>query len=167
MVLVADECRVEKEVGMKAVWYPAGQYPQVRVDREREAVSFYGALNVKTGHCHSWKTHWQNSRRTVKFLKQLEQHYQRKRVLLIWDSAPSHFKEVKTYLKGDRAWKLEILPLPPYSPELNPQEHVWKTARQDILHNSEATFSVRVTSFSHYLRRKRFKTNFLEKYLEV
>lgn len=167
MVLVADECRVEKEVGTKAIWYPAGHYPQIKIDRERQAVSFYGAVNVKTGQCHSRQASWQNSQETVKFLKQLEKPYRGKRALLIWDSAPSHFKQVKTYLKEDKKWQLEILPFPPYSPELNPQEHVWKAARQSITHNSQTEFSARVTSFSHYLRRRRFPTNFLEKYLEV
>lgn len=167
MVLVADECRVEKEVGSKAVWYPAGHYPQIKIDRDRQAVSFYGALNVKTGQCHSRQTHWQNSKETVKFLKQLEKSYSEKKALLIWDSAPWHFKEVKTYLKTDKKWQLEILPLPPYSPELNPQEHIWKAARRSITHNSQAEFSARVKSFSHYLRQRRFPTNFLEKYLGV
>lgn len=167
MVLVADECRVQREAGTTAVWYPAGHYPQIRLDQKREAVSFYGCLNVKTGQCHSRQTRWQNSQETVKFLKQLETDYLGKRALLIRDSAPSHFKNVKTYLKGDKKWQLEILPLPPYSPELNPQEHVWKAARRSITHNSQAEFPARVISFSHYLRRRRFKANFPEKYLGV
>lgn len=168
MVLVADECRVEKEAGAKAIWYPSGHYPEIKIDRDRQAVSFYAALSVKTGQCHSRQTRWQNSRETVKFLKQLETKHQGKKALLIWDGAPSHRGEVREYLKlKPKHWRLKIIYFPAYSPDLNPQEHVWKSARQQILHNSEAEFSIRVKSFSHYLRRKRFQTNFLNKYLGV
>jgi transposase len=31
---------------------------------------------------------------------------------------------------------ISLLPLPPYSPELNPQEQVWQTLRADSLNNT-------------------------------
>lgn len=141
MVLVEDECRIEREAGTTAVWYPKGKTITIRVDQKKEAVSFYGALNVKTGQCHFLATDGkQNSEVTVKFLKALEERYQGKKALLIWDSAPSHFKEVKTYLRGNKKWQLELLPLPPYSPELNPQEHVWRQGRSSSLITAKTTF---------------------------
>lgn len=57
MVLVEDECRIERESGLKSIWYQRGDYPTIRVDQERQAQSFYGALDVK-------------------FLRQLEDCYQ-------------------------------------------------------------------------------------------
>ena len=165
MVLVEDECRIERESGTTAVWYPKGKPAIVNVDRKKQAVSFYGALNVKTGDCHFLSTEGrQNSVVTVRFLKSLEERYQGKKALLIWDSAPSHFKEVKTYLKGNRKWQLELLPLPPYSPELNPQEYVWRKGRQFVTHNSEDDFPDRVRKFANFLINNKFKTNFLKKY---
>lgn len=53
-------------------------------------------------------------------------------VLLLWDGAPWHRGEVKKYLKHETAkkWRLEITYFPPYSPDFNPQEHVWKEAKE-------------------------------------
>lgn len=165
MVPVEDECRVEKEAGTTAVWYPKGKPAVIHVDQKKQAVSFYGALNLKTGDCHFLTTEGrQNSAVTVRFLKTLEERYQGKKALLIWDSAPWHFKEVKIYLKGNRKWQLELLPLPPYSPELNPQEHVWRQCRQHVTHNSEDDFSDRVRNFANFLINNKFKTGFLKKY---
>lgn len=165
MVLVEDECRIEREAGTAAVWCPKGKTITIGVDQEKQAVSFYGALNVKTGDCHFLSTAGkQNSEVTVRFLKTLEERYQGRKALLIWDSAPSHFKEVKTYLRGNRKWQLEILPLPPYSPELNPQEHVWRQGRQFVTHNSQDDFTDRVRKFANFLISNKFKSGFLEKY---
>jgi hypothetical protein len=52
VVLVADECRIEKEAGTGAVWFPRGETITIKVDQQKQAVSFYGALNVESG---SWQ----------------------------------------------------------------------------------------------------------------
>lgn len=166
MVLVEDECRVARESDSAAVWYEKGKYPQIRVDTKREGKSFYGALNVKTGQCHLMDIKGnQVSARTVEYLEHLENIYHGKRVLLIWDGAPWHRGKVKEYLqrKNRKCW-LEIMYFPPYSPDFNPQEHVWKAGKKYACHNSEKPFAEKVKEFARYIQRKTFVTNFLEKY---
>jgi len=165
VVLVADECRLQRESGLTSIWYQRGKYPEIRVDQVKEAVSFYGALNVKTGKVTILDAPRQKSLYTVQFLRKLESKYKGKNVLLIWDGAPSHRGKVKDYLKEkDKKWKLEIMYFPSYSPDLNPQEHVWKRARQEVTHNSEDDFDTKILKFYWFLTKTRFKTNFLEKY---
>lgn len=165
MVLVADECRVERESGLASIWYPKGEYPTIRLDQVKEAISFYGALNVKTGECTVLDTPRQNSKHTVRFLRKLEGGHQGKKALLIWDGAPSHRGEVKNYLKeNDKKWQLEIMYFPAYAPDLNPQEHVWKEGKIKTTHNSEKKFEDKTLNFYKYLVQNKFKTDFLEKY---
>lgn len=165
MVLVADECRVERESGLQHIWYQKGKYPTIRVDQKKEAVSFYGALDVKTGECHIRDSQWQSSKETVQFLIKLGRIYKGKKVLLVWDGAPSHRGEVKDFLAiKDKKWHLELMCFPPYSPDLNPQEKVWKEARKHITHNSEEEFEDKVYAFFKFIQSTKFKTNFLQKY---
>lgn len=164
MVLVEDECRVQRKSGVKSIWYRKGTYPTIKVDQEKEGRSFYGALDVKTGRCHVWDCDKQNSKATVCFLRQLEDYYSGKHVLLIWNGAPSHRGEVKSYLIERKQWYLELLYFPPYSPDLNPQEHVWKQAKQETTHNSEDSFDNKLYKFRQYLVHTKFTTNFLKKY---
>jgi len=166
VVLVSDECRVEKESGIMGIWYPRGKQPSIAVEQQKEAVSFYGALNVATGKESILKAPRQTSAYTVRFLRKLEKEHQGKKVLLIWDGAPWHRGKVKDYLKekGKKCW-IEIMYFPAYSPDLNPQEHVWKLSRQTCTHNSENPFEVKVEKFHRFLKRKRFVTNFLKKYM--
>ncbi len=165
MVLVADECRVEKEAGVARIWYRKGVSPLIRVEQQKEALSFYGALNVQTGVCHVKDFKRQVSGNTVSFLRGLAKTYRGKKVLLIWDGAPWHRGEVRSYLKErEKKWWLTLLNFPAYCPALNPQEHVWKQARQQVTHNSEAEFEERLYRFRQYLTQIIFKTNFLKKY---
>src|SRR6266487_4614196 len=138
-----------------------------------EGRSLYGAVDITTEKCHLWDIDKQNSANTVKFLKQLEDYYQGKEVLLIWDGAPSHRGEVKQYLKklhkqpktyNKTRWKLQIQYFPPYSPKLNPQERIWKNAKQHITHNSEDTYEDKLYKFRQYIVHTKFNTNFLKKY---
>ena len=166
MVLVSDECRVEREFGIMGIWYLKGKQPSVAVDQKKEAISFYGALNVVTGKETVSPAPRQTSEYTVRFLRKLEKEYQGKKVLLIWDGAPWHRGKVRDYLKEKgKKWWLEIIYFPAYSPDLNPQEHVWKLAKQTCTHNSEDSFEVKVKRFYRFLKRKKFVTNFLEKYM--
>ncbi len=166
MVLVEDECRVARESDVAAVWYKKGQYSEIRVDGKREGKSFYGALNVDTGKCHLLGIAGkQVSERTVEYLEYLESIYEGKRVLLIWDGAPWHRGKVRDYLerKNRKCW-LEISYFTPYSPDLNPQEHVWKAGKKYACHNSEKSFSERVEEFSKYIKQTTFTSNFIKKY---
>lgn len=174
MVLVEDEARVQRESGLKSIWFQKGQHPTIRVDQKKEGQSFYGALDVKSGKCHLWDiADKQNSANTVRFLRQLEDDYQGLDVLLIWDGAPSHRGEVKKYLKQlheqrrtyhHKRWKLEIMYFPPYWPKLNPQESIWKQGKQHTTHNSEDSYPDKLYKFRQYITQNTFKTNFLKKY---
>jgi transposase len=68
------------------------------------------------------------------YLKKLGQHLQRYRIILCLDNASWHISE-KLH------WPTNLTPLflPPYSPELNPVELIWKYIRQHHFNNH--TFS--------------------------
>jgi len=71
------------------------------------------------------------------FFKQLRSKSlrSRKRAVIILDNAKYHHALLH------KAWREEVMPgfaldfLPPYSPELNPIERVWKLTRRLCLHN--------------------------------
>ena len=63
---------------------------------------------------------------SVQFLKQLQRHIG-PRLLAIWDGAPIHRSEkVKSFLaEATSARSIHLEALPPYAPDLNPDEGVW------------------------------------------
>lgn len=56
-------------------------------------------------------------------------------LIFIIDGAPYHKGEAITDFVQDPRNELELYRLPSYSPELNPQEHVWKVFRKQHTHN--------------------------------
>jgi transposase len=71
----------------------------------------------------------------IQFLKHL-MHGQRRPVFLIVDGHPAHrSKLVKAYIES-LAGKLRLFFLPPYSPELNPDELVWNDVKNNAVGRS-------------------------------
>ena len=72
----------------------------------------------------------------IGFLKRLMQG-QRRPVYLIVDGPPSHrAKAVKTYVESLDG-RLKLFFLPPYSPELNPDELVWNDVKNNAVGRSK------------------------------
>ncbi len=76
----------------------------------------------------------------VDFLKKVEASSSAKAIYVIMDNARSNKnKKVEEYLKESR---IKIRYLPPYSPNLNPIERVWKLMRETKLYNRYYASSV-------------------------
>ena len=71
----------------------------------------------------------------VAFLEQL-QRFLGGKLLIYWDRSQIHRGEpVKAWLAARRAGEVRIEPLPPYAPELNPDEEVWNELKHHDLAN--------------------------------
>ena len=134
-VLCADEIVLTSKTTFQKIWLPKGEYPKIDVSNKKENRSVYGFLNVKTGQEHAFKTLKQNMYITAEeVLPQLRCAYPAQEIQLIWDNAPWHVgSKVKEFFERDK--HIEVINFPPYSPELNPQEHVWKEGRSKVTHN--------------------------------
>jgi transposase len=69
------------------------------------------------------------------FLRELQHHFRRQAVILIWDGLPAHkSRAMRAYLARQRTW-LTVERLPGYAPELNPIELVWGNLKRRELAN--------------------------------
>ena len=92
---------------------------------EREFVYVYGAVSPREGDF-DWKICPQmNTERMGEFLAQVARRYLGDFIIMIVDGASSH--RAKDLVVPE---SIRLLPLPPYSPELNPQEHLWDEIRE-------------------------------------
>jgi transposase len=133
-ILAGDEMILSSITTSQKIWLPAGEYPKIEVTSKRVNRSFYGFLNIKTGHEHAFVTEKQNMYITVDILKKLRTEYPKRKLLLFWDNAGWHRgSAVQEYIDRDK--NIDIIHFPPYAPEENPQEKVWKAARKHVSHN--------------------------------
>lgn len=120
-----DEARFGRMARPRRCWAPKPCRPVMLNGYEREFVYVYGAVSPREGDF-DWKVCPQmNSERMSEFLQQLSKQYSRDFIIMVVDGASSHRSKELVIPQNIR-----LLPLPAYSPELNPQEHLWDEIRE-------------------------------------
>jgi len=119
------------------MWIPPEEKdPVVLHAPTRKSIAYFGGVRIGDGQLVHHKAEIFNAESFKIFLQTLLRSRKRgKKVLVILDNARYHHaRDLKSWLKKNRC-HIELLFLPPYSPELNPIERVWKLTRRLCTHN--------------------------------
>jgi transposase len=123
-IYFGDEAGVRSDSHAGTTWGIKGQTPVVRVTGQRSSVNMISAVSARGSMRFMVAKGRVNGAVFVEFLKRLL-HNATQPIFLILDGGSYHrSRVVKDYVAsvGD---KLQLFFLPPYSPELNPDEQVW------------------------------------------
>lgn len=157
VILCEDEMVLTNATTTQKIWLPRGEYPPVlEINTTKKRQSFYGWLDLKTGAQHTFTTDWQNMHITAEILTKVRAIYPAQKLVIVWDNAGWHRgSKVTDWIKADG--NTETIHFPPYTPDLNPQEHVWKAGRAYVTHNRHIT-DLRKTAeqFRAYLTTRTF-----------
>jgi len=161
IILTEDEMILSTQTTFQKIWLPKNECPKIEVSNTRKNRSVYGFLNVKKGIEHAFKTEYQNMYITSKILSKLRKIYPDKKLLIFWDGAGWHRGSVaQKFIEEDQ--NIITVYFPRYSPEENPQEHVWKNGRSTITHNRFIeNIDTATDEFVGYLNRTEFHYDFL------
>lgn len=164
VILAEDEASLYLQATTMRVWAPVGQTPHVRVATQRDKVHFYGCLNLSTGKQIAMQALTMDSETTALFLAQVAECYPDRPILLLWDRATWHGGQaVRDFLAAHP--EIEVMKFPPGSPDLNPQEHVWKLTREKVSHNHLIPkLNELAEAFRSHLVNSIFKSTFLDSY---
>ncbi len=146
-----DEVHFQRHSSLIRMWAPKGQQPRVLSPSVRHKVGFFGALNLKTGQLVNQEAPTFSAQTFGDFIRYLLQSTQGK-IFLILDNARWHrSKELKEFFEANQP-RLIFIFLPPYSPELNPIERVWRITRRKVTHNRyfPSTEDLRVALISQF-----------------
>jgi transposase len=123
-IYFGDEAGVRSDCHGGTTWGVKGQTPVVQSSGKRSSVNMISAVSSR-GHLRFMLTKGKvNGSVFTKFLKRL-MHGASRPIFLILDSGSYHHsRPVKDYV-ASLDGKLRLFFLPPYSPELNPDEQVW------------------------------------------
>jgi len=123
-----DEASIRSDDPLQRTWGEKGKTPVVKTSGQRQSINAISALSNKGGFWY----HVYNGKFTADKCVECFKHFLRNRkspVLLIVDGHPVHkSKKVMDYIESLKG-KLEIVFLPPYAPDLNPDELVWNQMR--------------------------------------
>ncbi len=129
-IFFEDESGVRSDFHSGTTWAPKGQTPVVRVTGQRFSLNMISAVSPRGEMRFMVVRGGVGADVFINFLKRLI-HGQRRPIFLIVDGHPSHrSKKVKAYVESLQG-KLRLFFLPPYSPELNPDELVWNHVKNN------------------------------------
>lgn len=162
--LAGDEAGLYLQATTCRVWSPTGQTPIIRADPGRAKTNFYGSLNLRTGQEIAMRSDLMNAEVSAQHLEILLETYPDVPILLFWDRAPWHRGKPIDQVRKEHP-RLEIIFFPTASPDLNPQEQVWKAVRKEVSHHHlEARLPQLAERFLNKLNSHTFRSAFLEKY---
>ncbi|NIM05144.1 MAG: IS630 family transposase [Armatimonadetes bacterium] len=135
-LLFVDESEAHLNPPLTKVWARTGHPARVPAAGEDQRAVAFGAWNFGTQQLEWHLCERKNSEEFLKFLHQLlAQKPAERRLILVMDNAAYHrAKKVKKFLR-DHEDAMEPFWLPPYSPELNLIERVWRYVKENVTNN--------------------------------
>lgn len=134
-----DEVHFQQYGSACRMWVPPEEKDPVLLHHPtRKSVGYFGAVRLRDGKFLPAKEPAQfDALSTWAFYRRVHQVASRagRRVVLIIDNAKYHHARLHRPWREEREPGFQLLFLPPYSPELNPIERVWKLVRRLCLHN--------------------------------
>ena len=134
--MFGDEASFWLDGTLHRTWARVGQQPRVDTFGERKTAHVFGAVTIEK------KPRFRflfapkfNGTSFLEFLKALVRRSRRKLFLII-DNGPCHnlTADGKAWLAAN-AHRIALFRLPPYSPELNGIEGIWKATKKTTTHN--------------------------------
>ena len=120
-----DEARFGRINHPRRCWAPQGLRPEVPVQIVREYTYLFGATSPHDGVLDTLILPEVNAEAMSVFLAEVAQRHSQDYLLMALDGAAWHrARELVT------PPNMGLVFLPPYSPELNPMEHIWEEIRE-------------------------------------
>lgn len=131
VIFFADESGIRSDHHAGTTWAPIGQTPVVKATGARFGCNMLSAVNA-LGHFRFMTVEGRvNGSVFREFLRRLIAGMDRK-IFLIVDGHPSHKAKRVQQFVAQNAERIELLFLPPYAPELNPDELAWAHIKSKI-----------------------------------
>ena len=154
-----DEVHFNVQTDISAIWAEKGSTPKIKSKPGKDKVSYSGFVIPSTGELFTDKPDMFTFETTISSIRSFLSAYplnDGEKYYLVMDNAPWH-KKAKRLIKenangdySDICNQVVFVYLPPYSPDLNPIEQVWRITRRDAKNNKESERYKMIAIFKSY-----------------
>src|ERR671933_773839 len=131
LLLFSDEASFAQWGSLSYTWAPTGEQPEVPTSGKRKGYKVFGLIDYFSGQFfYTGQEGRFNSESYAAFLRDVLAQT-RRHVIVIQDGARYHTSAAMTHFFDAHADRLTIEPLPSYSPDFNPIEHLWKKVKKE------------------------------------
>lgn len=162
LVFCADESRIEWQTLLRRAWLRKGKKTVIKSRRDKKAQSFIGFLNVESGEELLYRLEWQDQEHIIPVLISLTDKYPGKQIVIIWDNARFHRGTLlRSKLgEGNVLERIRLINLPPYAPDTNPQERVWRHGKESIANDVYNRFEDLIQAFEKAVMGRKYHYKF-------
>ena len=126
MLYFQDESSVSIVPVLGKTWAIKGETPKIKVTGNRGSIAVSSAISPAGRMVFRIEKGRVTSKTFIDFLKQIIKNHKWRKIIVIVDNSPTHTaKAVQYFIENNKA-KIAVYYLPTYSPDLNPDEDVWK-----------------------------------------
>jgi transposase len=137
-IYFADEAGIRSDYHAGTTWAPVGQTPVVKATGARHSLNMISAVTAKGLLRFSTYTGSFTGARFIEFCRKLMADTDGP-VYLVVDGHPTHRSTLVKEFVASTDGQLRLFVLPAYSPQLNPDEWVWKNVKHDRVGRTSAT----------------------------
>ena len=124
-LMFQDEARFGRINEPKRCWAPPGMRPDAPYQVVRESTYVYAAVSPQDGTLDSLILPETNTSSMAIFIEEVARRHPDEFIIMVMDSAGWHI--ANDLITPDN---MQLVFLPPYSPQLNPAEHIWDELRE-------------------------------------
>ena len=150
-----DESMIRDYQAIMKTWFPVGRQRIIPAYGKHEGVKLVGCLDYETGHVYVEEHKHYDAQVFLRFLKHVLALYPGKRIVMILDNAKIHHAELLNNFPVENKDKLSLIFLPPYSPNLNLIEELWRWLKDSVINNvffhSRSDIQAAVNKFIAYI----------------
>ncbi|WP_211236378.1 IS630 family transposase [Desulfovibrio inopinatus] len=129
-LMFQDEARFGLISEARRCWCPKPERPICKTMISQQYTYAYSAVSILEGNMDSLVLPYVKTSCMQIFLNEVSSRYPNERILMIADGAGWH--KSKSLIIP---WNIKLIIQPPYSPELNPVEHIWDEVKEKYFHN--------------------------------
>ena len=134
-LLFEDESMIRDYQAIQKTWFLKGQQRIIPTYGRHQGVKLIGTLNYETGEIFCVEEEKYDAQIFLSFLEQVLAHYPQGKIVMILDNARIHHaKLIQPFLEVNRQ-RIQLVFLPPYSPQLNLMEGFWKCLKEAVINN--------------------------------
>ncbi|MDP3640283.1 MAG: IS630 family transposase [Nanoarchaeota archaeon] len=126
MLYFQDESGVSLIPVLGKTWAPKGKTPKIKVTGNKGGLCVTSAISPVGRMVFRIENHTIHAEDHIDFLKQIMKYHPHRKIIVIEDNAPPHIAGLVKDFVDENKNKIAVYYLPTYSPDLNPDEKVWK-----------------------------------------
>ena len=120
---------------IQKTWFPKGQQRIIPTYGKHQGVKLIGTLNYETGEIVCVEEEKYDAEVFLAFLKKIVAHYPTGKIAMILDNARIHHAKLIQPFLEENCQRIQLVFLPPYSPQLNLIEGFWKWLKEADINN--------------------------------